>query len=115
MGKLSFDELTYLFLLQSIDRIGPVKIKNLLTKFKNLSNIFSSNINQLIEAEGINKELATRIRKSLEGINSIKIFLDKELEALNKLGANIITIWDDDYPQLLKNIFDRILNVSDRW
>lgn len=106
MGKLSFDELTYLFLLQSIDRIGPVKIKNLLTKFKNLSNIFSSNINQLIEAEGINKELATRIRKSLEGINSIKIFLDKELEALNKLGANIITIWDDDYPQLLKNIFD---------
>ncbi|MBK7498856.1 MAG: DNA-protecting protein DprA, partial [Ignavibacteriales bacterium] len=61
MGKLNFEQLTDLFLLLSVDRIGPAKIRNLLARFKKLSNVLSASTSELIETEGISKELASRI------------------------------------------------------
>ncbi len=106
MGKLSFDELTELFLLLSIERIGPAKIRNLLARFKKLSNILSASTPDLIESEGISKELASRIRKVSVQKDSIQKFLEKELKTLDKMGARIITVWDEDFPPLLKKIYD---------
>ena len=106
MGKLSFDELTDLFLLLSIDRIGPAKIRNLLARFKKLSSILSASTSDLIETEGISKELASRIRKTSLNKDSIQKFLEKELKVLDKMGARIITVWDEDFPPLLKKIYD---------
>ncbi len=106
MGKLNFDELTDLYLLLSVDRIGPAKIRNLLAKFKSLNNVLSASTQDLIETEGINKELASRIRKISSQKDSIKKFLDQELKAVEKLGGRIITAWDDEFPQLLKKIYD---------
>lgn len=106
MGKLNFDELTDLYLLLSVDRIGPAKIRNLLAKFKSLNNVLSASTQDLIETEGINKELASRIRKISSQRNSIKKFLDQELKAVEKLGGRIITAWDEEFPQLLKKIYD---------
>ncbi len=106
MGKLSFDELTELFLLLSIERIGPAKIRNLLARFKKLSNILSASTSDLIESEGISKELASRIRKVSAQKESIQKFLEKELKTLDKMGARIVTVWDEDFPPLLKKIYD---------
>lgn len=106
MGKLSFEELTDLFLLLSVDRIGPAKIRNLLTQFKKLPNILSASTFELTKAEGISKELASRIRKVSSQKDSTQKFLDKELKELEKLGGRIITIWDEDFPLLLKKIYD---------
>lgn len=106
MGKLNFDELADLYLLLSVDRIGPAKIRNLLAKFKKLHSIFSASTQELVETEGINKELASRIRKASTQKDLIKKFLDKELKTLEKLGARIITAWDEEFPTLLKKIYD---------
>ncbi len=106
MGKLNFEQLTDLFLLLSVDRIGPAKIRNLLARFKDLSNILSATSSDLIETEGISQELASRIRKISAQKDSIKIFLQKELKKLEEIGARIITVWDADYPPLLKKIYD---------
>ncbi len=106
MGKLSFEQLTDLYLLLSVDRIGPAKIRNLLARFKKLSNILSAATPELIETEGISKELASRIRKISSQRDSIQKFLEKELKALDKIGARIITVWDEDFPPLLKKIYD---------
>lgn len=106
MGKLNFDELTDLYLLLSVDRIGPAKIRNLLAKFKSLNNVLSASTQDLVETEGINKELASRIRKISSQKDSIKKFLDQELKAVEKLGGRIITAWDEEFPQLLKKIYD---------
>ena len=106
MGKLIFEQLTDLFLLLSVDRIGPAKIRNLLARFKKLSNILNATASELIETEGISKELASRIRKISCQKDSIQKFLEKELKSLDKIGARIITVWDEDFPPLLKKIYD---------
>jgi DNA processing protein len=97
LGKLSFEQLTDLYLLLSVDRIGPAKIRNLLARFKKLPNILTASTSDLVETDGISKELASRIRK---------ISSEKELKSLDKLGARIITVWDEDFPTLLKKIYD---------
>jgi len=102
LGKLSFEQLTDLYLLLSVDRIGPAKIRSLLARFKKLSNILSASTADLIETEGISKELASRIKKISSQKDSIQKFLEKELKALNKLSGRIITVWDEDFPPLLK-------------
>ena len=113
MGKLTFEQLTDLYLLLSVDRIGPAKIRNLLARFKKLSNVLSASTSELIETEGISRELASRIRKINSQKDSIQKFLEKELKQLEKLGGRIITVWDEDFPPLLKKIYDPplVLNV----
>ena len=106
LGKLTFEQLTDLFLLLSVDRIGPAKIRNLLARFKELPNILSATTSELIETEGISKELASRIRKISSEKDSITKFLEKELKVLEKLGGRVITVWDEDFPPLLKKIYD---------
>ena len=106
MGRLNFDELTDLFLLLSTDRIGPAKVRNLLSKFKKLNNILTASLPDLIETEGISKELASRIRKISSEKDSTKKFLESELKSLEKIGGRIITVWDDEFPSLLKKIYD---------
>ncbi|WP_337865816.1 DNA-processing protein DprA [Ignavibacterium sp.] len=106
MGKLSFDQLLDLYLLLSVDRIGPAKISSLLSKFKTFQNIFSVSNQELQEVEGISKELSSRIRKIYSQRNSVKEFVEKELNLLKKIGGRIVTVWDEDYPKLLKKIYD---------
>jgi len=106
MSKLSFDQLTDLFLLLSIEGIGPVKIRNLLAKLKSTKNILSSDYQELLNVEGISTNLAKRIRKATEQRESIEIFTETELKKLEKLGGRLISIWDREYPQLLKKIYD---------
>ncbi len=106
MGKLSFEQLTDLYLLLSVDRIGPAKIRNLLARFKKLPNILTASTSDLVETDGISKELASRIRKISSQKDSVQKFLEKELKSLDKLGARIITVWDEDFPTLLKKIYD---------
>ncbi len=106
MGKLSFDQLTDLYVLISVDRIGPAKVRNLLAKFKHISNILEANISDLMETDGISKELASRIRKSSLNKDSTRKQLEKELKFLDKIGGRVITVWDNEFPQLLKKIYD---------
>lgn len=106
MGKLSLEQLTNLFLLLSVDRIGPAKIRNLLAKFKSLSKILEASSAELMDTEGISRELASRIRKTSFERDKIEKRLEKELKSLEKIGGRIITVWDDEFPSLLKKIYD---------
>lgn len=102
MTNLNIEDLARLDLLLSIDGIGPGKVRNLLSKFHSLESIFSANYNTLLEVDGISNNLAQRIHQSckllLQKITEIKI----ELEKLDKLNASIITVWDKEYPPILK-------------
>lgn len=106
MSKLSFEQLTNLKLLLSVERIGPGKIRNLLAKFKTLDRVLSANYKSLTEVEGISTNLAKRIQRININHNEIKLQLTKDLENLNKIGGDIITVWDQSYPPLLKKIYD---------
>lgn len=106
MSKLNLDQLTNLYTLLSIEGIGPGKIRNLLAKFKTTDRILSENYQTLLTVEGISSNLASRISKAHNSIDKIKEWLEIELSKLAKLNGKIITVWDDEYPKLLKNIFD---------
>jgi DNA processing protein len=106
VSKLNFEQLTDLFLLLSIEGIGPGKIRNLLAKFKSTKNILDEDYQSLMNVEGISTNLAKRIRKASHERDEIEKFTEKELKKLEKLGGKLITIWDQEYPPLLKKIYD---------
>ncbi|MGB5847633.1 MAG: DNA-processing protein DprA [Ignavibacteriaceae bacterium] len=106
MSKLNLEQLTNLYTLLSIEGIGPGKIRTLLAKFRSTENILSADKNSLLDVEGISTNLAGRIRKANHNKNEIKIWVEKQLTKLQKMNAEIVTIWDENYPNLLKKIFD---------
>lgn len=91
--------------LYSIEGIGPQKIFSLLNQFKNFEQIFDSSIQNLLEVDGITKTLASKILKSNETAEQIISELNQELSALVKIGARLISYFDDEYPEILKNIY----------
>jgi DNA processing protein len=104
--KLNIDDLTRLNLLLSIEGIGPARIRNLLSKFHTLENILYADYNSLQEVDGISNNLAKRLHISINRFDEIKSIVNKELERLDELNTAIITIWDKEYPALLKKIYD---------
>jgi len=106
LSKLSFDQLSDLYLLLSIEKVGSTRIRSLLQKFKNFNNIFVSSLNEIANIEGIGLELAKRIKLAKQNQDVIKKSLESQLKKLKKLNAEIITYWDKEYPSLLKKIYD---------
>ena len=88
--------------LSSVPRIGPQKIRALVAHFKTPDNVFHASAHELIAVPGIDKKLASNI---LHHTTEEK-FADEQLKRLNKLGGRIITLWDKEYPDLLRKIYD---------
>lgn len=106
MSRLNFEKLTLLKLLLSVDGIGPGKVKALLAKFRSLENIFSAHTAELIQVSGIQKNLAMRIREAKNNKGKFSDLVKAELEKAAQMGVKIISIWDEEYPALLKKIYD---------
>jgi len=82
------------------EKIGPQRIKRLLNYFGNLENAWKADELELMRAgldENIIKEFCSQ---------RITINPDKELKKLKPHGINVITILDENYPRLLKEIYD---------
>lgn len=106
MSKLSFDQLVDLFLLLSIDKVGPSRIRSLLSKFKDFNNIFNASLSELEEVEGISFELGKRIKIAKQKRDEIVPIVENQLNGLNKINAKLFSFWDVEYPSLLKKIYD---------
>ncbi|HRI48204.1 MAG TPA: DNA-processing protein DprA [Ignavibacteriaceae bacterium] len=106
MTKLSYEQLIDLQILLSVDGIGPVKIKHLIHKFKKFETILSSDLQTLSQVEGINVNLAKRIINAQKERVSSESEIKKRFDKLFKMNGQIITIWDSEYPQILKKIYD---------
>ena len=105
MQTYHFEQLAYLRLLISIEGIGPQKIFSLLSHFESIEKIFEANQEKLITVEGISRTLASKIRIAKTDFEKVRIDLDKTLNSLDKMGGQLITYWDEDYPFLLKKIY----------
>ncbi len=106
MTKLNLEQLTNLNLLLSIDGIGPGKIRNLLSKFRTTEKILSADFQSLLEVERIGANDAKRIHNAHTRKDEILSDTEEELSKLKKIGGNIITVWDSEFPPLLKKIYD---------
>lgn len=102
-----FSEQDYidLFRLSQINGLGNSRIRTLISFFKSPTNVFETNPAELSALSGINSDIAVRISQE----KSNKIFLDyseKLYTANRKYSVNTVCYWDENYPFLLKNIYD---------
>lgn len=106
MAKINFNQIVDLRLLMSVEGIGSSRLKNLLSKFRSTDEILNASIIALTEVEGVSINLAQRIHQIKKLRNEIEESVNIELEKLYKLNGSLLTLWDDEYPSLLKKIYD---------
>lgn len=95
------NDLRYWLALQKISGINWTRAIALIKHLGCVKEIFYSPISAILECKEITLPIAKRIRRFSEWDK-----IDKELKYLKNLSAYLITITDDDYPELLRNIFD---------
>ncbi|MDD2753370.1 MAG: DNA-processing protein DprA [Candidatus Portnoybacteria bacterium] len=83
------------------ERIGPMRFKKLLGYFGSLEQAWKNGSQQDFVLAGLEEDLAQEI-----AVRRPQIDLEKELAKLDKENIGIITILDEDYPKLLKEIYD---------
>lgn len=96
----------HLYYLTRVDGLGSVRIKRLLDKFSGAENVFEVSAGELSEVENISVKTAESILGSAKKFKDFEkdyFALQKKLE---KLKAGVLTIDDNDYPAILKNIYD---------
>jgi len=89
-----------LLALLAVPGIGPVRGRKLIEHFGGPEKVFECGGEAVAEVEGFGAKKAKLID------NPDYDFADKQLELLEKYGGKIVTLWDDDYPLLLKEIYD---------
>lgn len=90
----------YLLALHSIDGLGPIRLKSLLNHFTLPGQAWEANERELMSI-GIPRpvvELLVETRKALDP--------EKYLKSIENAGIKWITIYDANYPKLLKQIYD---------
>ncbi len=103
---LSEQEYYWFRLLAEVEGIGAVKIKNLYSFFSSFSDVFTAPVETLVKVDGISRELACRILKKNPVNEELKNRIAFESHKLLVLEGRCITIWDAEYPEFLKKIYD---------
>ncbi len=96
------DDLKYWMALKSIDGIGNASFGPLLKHFRSPANVFSAAVDDFSGIAGISKNSALAI-SAFKDWDQIR----RQMDLLDKMGADIITWLDERYPANLLNIFDR--------
>lgn len=87
--------------LASVPRLGPLKIRALISAFGNPQDVLKASPRDLHRVPGIDKKLASAISRH-DGMR----FAEGQLSAMNRLGARILAAWDSEFPPMLKKIYD---------
>lgn len=95
------DSTAIILALAALGKLGPVKIKAILSQVDDPAEIPGWSFEQLRQIPGIDKELAFRITKNLD-----LEYGQKLIEWANKNDFSILTIVDPDYPESLRAIYD---------
>ena len=95
------NELTYLLALSHITNIGPVRVAALIEAFGSLKNVFRASVDDIVSRSGVPRKVASSIVR----FNDWKTVEDNKEEA-RKSGIVFVTPDDEQYPPLLRNIYD---------
>jgi len=87
--------------LNLIEHVGPVRVRQLLACFGEAPAILKASRQQLLRVHGIGEETAQAIANWEKTID-----LNGELKRITDFGCRILTQADEDYPELLRQIYD---------
>lgn len=98
---LVMDKVEATLKLISINGLGPRKILSLHAQFPKIEDVFNASVKELCNVPGIDSKLAGKIlsHDSQEVVAS-------QIEVLDSSPFTIVTIFDKDYPEKLRNIYD---------
>ena len=97
----NLQEKKYWIWISYIKGLGIHKLNNLLKKYSSLDKIYKLKKEELVEIKGISNNLA----QNITNIN-IKANINNVINYMQKNFIDIITIEDNDYPKILKQIYD---------
>lgn len=97
-----------LLFLSSIPGIGPVRIRALISHFRTPGVILGLSARELVRIPGMDRKAAVAITSMRHSPERVKVekHVDSQLARLRRAGARIVTLWDPDYPENLRRIFD---------
>ena len=84
-----------------IEGIGPVRARSLLEHFGEAPNILSASKHELLRVRNIGEDVAERIA-CWEELTDLK----GELKRIEDFGCHVLISADEDYPPLLREIYD---------
>jgi len=99
-SNFSQKDIKYWVALSCFPKFGPKRFKQLIDYFPNLEQAYSAHLNELKNA-GISPAIAEEFILWRQTINP-----DDEFEKLAREKVDITTINDENYPRLLKEIYD---------
>ena len=88
--------------LFAIPGVGAGRLRTLVTQFGSPSAVLRASPLELVRVGRIEKRLATTIAHFDGGDE----FVEEQLSLLNKINGRIITMWQDEYPDYLRKIYD---------
>jgi DNA processing protein len=90
-----------LIALNMIEHVGPIRVRQLLEHFGEAPKILAASKSQLLQVRGIGEDVAESISKWEKTID-----LAGELKRIQDFGCHVLTQDDENYPELLKQIYD---------
>ncbi len=87
--------------LNLIEHVGPVRVRQLLEHFREAPAILAASRSQLLHVRGIGEEVAESISNWEKNVD-----LAGELKRIHDYGCHVLIQEDENYPELLKQIYD---------
>jgi len=87
--------------LNLIEHVGPVRVRQLLECFGEAPAILKASRQQLLRVHGIGEETAEAIASWEKTVDLVG-----ELKRITDFGCQILTQANEDYPELLRQIYD---------
>jgi DNA processing protein len=100
------EQFIYLYFLSKINRLGNVRILNILNSADTYEKLAGLSIRELRRIERIDEKIANEILKAQNHYKKFRSEAENLIEICAKKNINILTIFDDEYPANLRNIFD---------
>lgn len=88
-------------ILNLLPGIGSARLQAMLEQFGTPSEILKRSVDELGQVRNVPAKLAQKIANWHTEVN-----YDDEINMTERAGVKIITLYDDDYPQILKGIYD---------
>ena len=95
------DELRALVALSLVPGVGPGRIRSLLAHFGSASAVMAAPTRALAQVDRVGPHTARAIR-DFDG----DAVVDEQFERAARVGAELVPLWDDRYPRLLRQIYD---------
>jgi DNA processing protein len=94
------DKILPLLSLLLMPGIGSIRAKRLVSHFEDVAKVFSATAKEIAEVAQCGLTVAENLKKPDYAE------AERQLQKTKELNAQIVTLWDENYPPLLKEIYD---------